>query len=128
MSPQFLIIIVLLFGVLWVVFIRPQKRRQVHQRDMLDNLSDGDQILTAGGLYATVRSVDGDDVHVEIAPGTEVRLAKGAVAAVIPQETEDGEAEELEDDEEVEELRDEEAQDAAVLTATETDSPPENRS
>jgi len=119
---------VLLFGVLWVVFIRPQKRRQVHQRDMLDNLSDGDQILTAGGLYATVRSVDGDDVHVEIAPGTEVRLAKGAVAAVIPQETEDGEAEELEDDEEVEELRDEEAQDAAVLTATETDSPPENRS
>jgi len=127
-SPQFLIIIVLLFGVLWVVFIRPQKRRQVHQRDMLDNLSDGDQILTAGGLYATVRSVDGDDVHVEIAPGTEVRLAKRAAAAVIPQESEDGEADELEDDEEVEEVRDEEAHDAAVLTATETDSPPENRS
>jgi len=124
-SPQFLIIIVLLFGVLWLVFIRPQKRRQLQQREMLDNLSDGDEILTAGGLYATVRSVDGDDVHVEISPGTEVRLAKRAVAAVIPPASEDGEAEELEEAEEVE---DEEAQDAAVHTAEETEWPTESRS
>ncbi len=125
MSPQFLIIIVLLFGVLWLVFIRPQKRRQLQQREMLDNLSDGDEILTAGGLYATVRSVDGDDVHVEISPGTEVRLAKRAVAAVIPPASEDGEAEELEEAEEVE---DEDAQDAAVHTAEETEWPTESRS
>ena len=128
MSPQFLIIVVLLFGVLWVVLIRPQKRRQLQQREMLDNLSDGDEILTAGGLYATVRSVDGDDVHVEISPGTEVRLAKRAVAAVIPPASEDGEAEALEEPDEPDEPEDEEVQDAAVRTAAETESPTESRS
>jgi preprotein translocase subunit YajC len=98
-SPQFLIIIVLLFGVLWMVLIRPQKRRQTQQRDMLENLSPGDEILTAGGFYATVRSVDGDDVEVELAPGTKARLAKRAVAAVIPPEQHEEDDDKGEDEE-----------------------------
>ena len=96
MSPQFLIIIVLVFGLLWFLRIRPQKRRQLEQQDALNKLAPGTEILTAGGMYGTVRSVDGDDVNVEISPGTEIRLAKRAVAAVIPPESEEGEAEELE--------------------------------
>jgi preprotein translocase subunit YajC len=90
---------VLLFGVLWMVLIRPQKRRQTQQRDMLENLSPGDEILTAGGFYATVRSVDGDDVEVELAPGTKARLAKRAVAAVIPPEQHEEDDDKGEDEE-----------------------------
>ncbi len=82
-----LIIIVLLFGLMWLFFIRPQRRRQMTQKQMLEELKPGDEILTAGGLYGYVRSIDEDDeVTVEIAPGTSVRLAKRAVAAVIPPE------------------------------------------
>ena len=120
MSPSFLIIIVLLFGVLWFVLIRPQKRRQQEQRQLLESLSPGDEILTAGGFYGTVRSVEGDDVLVEIAPGTEVRLARRAVAAIVPPEDEEGEAEELEEEQGTEEQ--------AVHAAAETDSSPESRS
>jgi preprotein translocase subunit YajC len=92
---SFLVIIVILLLLMWVMLVRPQRRKQSYQQQMLRELAAGDEILTAGGMYATVRSVDGDDVTVEISPGTEVRLAKRAVAAVIPPETDEGEGEEL---------------------------------
>jgi preprotein translocase subunit YajC len=100
---SFLIIIVVLLLLMWVMLVRPQRRKQADQQSMLDHLSEGDEIITAGGLYATVRSVEGDDVHVEIAPGTEVRLAKRAIAAIVPPEQEEGEAEELDEPESDEE-------------------------
>ena len=125
MSPQFLILIVLLFGALWFVLIRPQKRRQLEQRQMLENLAPGDEILTAGGFYGTVTAIEGDDVHVEIAPGTEARIARRAVAAIIPpesEETQEGEAEELEEEGEADD-----AVDQAVHAGAEG-APPDSRS
>jgi len=56
---------------------------------MLDNVAPGDEILTAGGFYGFVRAVDDDQLTVEIAPGTNIRLARRAVAAVIPPDEED---------------------------------------
>src|SRR3989441_7365182 len=85
MSAGVLIIIVLLFAVGWALLIRPQRRRQMVQRQMQEELAPGVEILTAGGLYGFVRSLDeNDEVTVEIAPGTNVRVARRAVAAGIP--------------------------------------------
>ena len=86
----FLIIIALL-GVLWAVMIRPQRRKQAVQQQMLSDLAIGDEILTAGGIYGTIDAIDADEVSVEIAPGTKIRIAKRAVAAVIPEEQEEEE-------------------------------------
>ena len=64
----------------------------------------GDEILTAGGLYGVVREVgEDDDLVIEIAPGTDVRMARRAVAAIVPPEDEDDDDEEIME-EEVEEL------------------------
>jgi preprotein translocase subunit YajC len=84
-----LLLIVVLAGLAWVFLVRPQKRRQVQQSSMLDNLAPGDEIITAGGFYGYVRAVDDDQLTVEIAPGTNVRVAKRAVAAVIPPDDEE---------------------------------------
>jgi preprotein translocase subunit YajC len=92
----FLIVIAVLFALMWLLFIRPQKRRQLVQRQMLEEVETGTEILTAGGLYGTVRAVDGDELTVEIAPGTNVRLARRAVAGVIPPD-EPGEEDEHEE-------------------------------
>ena len=81
---QFLIVIVVLLALMWLLFIRPQKRRQLAQQQMLEEIEPGVEILTAGGVYGTVRTVDEDELTVEIAPGTNVRLARRAVAGVIP--------------------------------------------
>src|SRR5204862_537080 len=94
----FLIIIGAIFAVMWLFVIRPQKRRQVAQKSLLENVSEGDEILTAGGLYGTVRSIEGDEVILEVAPGTNVRLARRAVAAIL---TENEEPEEVEDPDQI---------------------------
>ena len=49
--------ILLLFILMWFLVIRPQRRRQQEQQRVMDNLSPGDEIITAGGLYGTVQSV-----------------------------------------------------------------------
>jgi preprotein translocase subunit YajC len=53
---------------------------------MLSELSVGDEILTAGGLFATIRSIGDDQLTVEIAPGTNVKLDKRAVALIVSDE------------------------------------------
>ena len=91
----YLIILIALFAALWLFLIRPQRRRQVEQTRMQDQLASGDEILTAGGIHGTVRGIEDEVVQLEIAPGTIVRLDRRAVAAVVPEETEP-EAEEIE--------------------------------
>jgi preprotein translocase subunit YajC len=97
----YLILIVGLLVAMWVLLIRPQRRRQMEQQDLLGNLDVGDEIVTAGGLYGHVESIEEDEIHLEIAPGTVVRVAKRAIAAVLPDEEEEAEEydEEYEDTE-----------------------------
>jgi preprotein translocase subunit YajC len=84
-----LIILVAMFALLWVLFIMPQRKRLAAQRQLHSSLAAGDEILTMGGLIGHIRSIDEDDVlHVEIAPGTTVRVARRGVAAVLQPEDE----------------------------------------
>jgi preprotein translocase subunit YajC len=50
---------------------------------MLSDLSVGDEIVTAGGLYGEVREVHDDEVLVRIAPELDVRVARRAVAGIV---------------------------------------------
>ena len=80
-------ILILLFVVMWLLVIRPQRKRQAEQRRILENLSPGQDVLTAGGLYGTVHSVvDEDEVRIEIAPDVQVRVSRSAIAAVLADE------------------------------------------
>jgi preprotein translocase subunit YajC len=87
-SSGFLLIIVA-FAFLYFVLVRPQKRRQLQQQRMLDQLEVGDEIVTAGGMYGEITEVRGDDLLVRIAPQLEVRVARRAVAGVTPRQLEE---------------------------------------
>ena len=78
----YVIILIAVFGLMWLLLIRPQRRRQLEQARMQDKVEVGDDVLTAGGIHGTVREIEGEIVHVEIAPGTTVRLDRRAVAAI----------------------------------------------
>ena len=84
-----LLVIVALFVVFWLLLIRPQRRRQRAQEEMISSLRVGDEIVTAGGLYGEIRRLDEEHLTVEIAPGTNVRVARRAIAAVLPPEEEE---------------------------------------
>ncbi|MEV4707484.1 preprotein translocase subunit YajC [Actinoplanes sp. NPDC049316] len=82
-----LLLIVLLFGVMYVMMIRPQQKRRREAQAMQAALGPGDDIVTIGGLHATVVAVDDDVVTVEISPGVTARYARPAIARVLKQET-----------------------------------------
>jgi preprotein translocase subunit YajC len=94
---QFLIIMALMLGVMYVLMIRPQRQRQAQQQAMVDNAGVGDDILTSGGIYGTITQVEGDDVVVELAPNLTVHMTRRGIAAVLPPE-EDEETDEREDE------------------------------
>jgi preprotein translocase subunit YajC len=76
------LLIILAFGFLWLVLVRPQKRRQNVQQLMLDDLRVGDEVITAGGMHAVITEIGEDDVlRIRIAPEVEVELDRRAVAA-----------------------------------------------
>lgn len=89
MNGGFFILILIVFLLIWLFLIRPQRRRQNDQLTMQDTLGVGDEIVTAGGMYGTVTAVDEDEVAVEIADGVVVRIARRAVAGVMPPEEEE---------------------------------------
>ncbi len=78
-----LIIIVAMFALLWVFYITPQRRRAQAQRELLASVEVGDEILTVGGLIGRVRSAQDEELVLEIAPGTQVRVARRSVASVL---------------------------------------------
>ena len=86
-----LIVVVILFALFWILMVRPQRRRQMEQSRMIESVEVGDEIVTAGGLYGHVQGVDEDELLVEIAPGTNVRIARRAVAGVVSPDDEDEE-------------------------------------
>jgi preprotein translocase subunit YajC len=114
-----LIFIVVIFALMWLLFIRPQRAKQQAQRDLIAGVGPGDEIITAGGLYGTVRGVDDEVVTLEIAPDTEVRVAKRAIATVIRPEDELAEDEEPDEEEEEAEADGELEADAADEQARE---------
>jgi preprotein translocase subunit YajC len=91
------IFILVLLALMWFLLIRPQRRRQQETQRLIESISVGKEIVTAGGLYGTVTEVADDEVRVEIADGVEVRVAKRAVAGVVSEEEPEEEPEELEE-------------------------------
>jgi preprotein translocase subunit YajC len=78
-----LIVIVAMFALLWLFLIRPQRRRAQAHRELLTKVEVGDEILTVGGLIGRVRSTQDEELVLEIAPGTDVRVARRSVASVL---------------------------------------------
>jgi preprotein translocase YajC subunit len=83
-SYLFLVAIVVLFGLLYFVTIRPQRRRQQAAQQTQREIVPGTRVRTTAGMYATVTSVEDQDVVLEVAPGVEVRYLRRAIMDVVP--------------------------------------------
>ena len=83
-SYLFLVAIVVLFGLLYFVTIRPQRNRQRAAAQTQRTVEPGARVRTTAGMYATVVEVDDQDVVLEVAPGVEVRFLRRAILDVVP--------------------------------------------
>lgn len=91
--PQILLLVLFVL-VFYVLLIRPARRRQ-HQaaqaaEKMRQELSPGDEIVTIGGLMATVVSADDESVTLEISPGVTARYDIKAIARIVTQKDSEG--------------------------------------
>jgi len=73
----------LLMGVVfYFLLIRPQNQRRRAQVEMQSDVEVGDEVVTTAGIYGTITDIDDDYgiVTVEVAPNTDVRMARAAIA------------------------------------------------
>jgi len=79
MGFQFIIMMVLIFGVMYFLMIRPQQKRQKELVKFRDSLSNGAKIITAGGIYGTVKEVKENSVLIEVDSNVTLRLDKSMI-------------------------------------------------
>ena len=65
---------------MWVLLILPQQRRMRQHQAVVAGLRAGDEVVTAGGVYGTITSVDEDTLAVEVAPGVVLCVLRSAVS------------------------------------------------
>ncbi|MFC1941605.1 preprotein translocase subunit YajC [Chloroflexota bacterium] len=73
------IFLVLIFGLFYFVMIRPQRRKQKEHQSMVQELQKGDRVVTAGGIYGTIDSLNEENVVLKIESGATIRIARGSV-------------------------------------------------
>ncbi|WP_167072986.1 preprotein translocase subunit YajC [Sphingomonas vulcanisoli] len=76
--------LILIFGIFYILMIRPQQKRMKEQKLAIEATKKGDEVITGGGHIGKVISVNGDEVEVEFAPGHRHRVVKSMLAEVRP--------------------------------------------
>ena len=76
--------LLLIFGIMYFLMIRPQQKKIKEHRAMVDALRKGDQVVTAGGLIGKVTKVGAEnEIEVEIASGVKVKVVQHTVQQVM---------------------------------------------
>ena len=76
-------------ALMWVLLVRPQQQRVRQQRDLVASLELGDEVVTAGGIIGRITSLGEQEVGVEIAPGVQMRMLRGAINARLNEDPDD---------------------------------------
>ena len=75
-----LIFLALIFGMFYLLIIKPQRRKQKEHQSLMTELRRGDKVITAGGIYGVIESTSDDSVMLKIEDGTMIRIARSSVA------------------------------------------------
>ncbi|MCH4247966.1 preprotein translocase subunit YajC [Acinetobacter populi] len=82
-----LIMIVVMIAIFYFLLIRPQSKRVKEHRALVESLSEGSEVVFAGGLMGRIIKIDGDYAVVELSRGNEVKIQRASVISVLPEGT-----------------------------------------
>jgi preprotein translocase subunit YajC len=74
-----IILLVVFFAIIYFLMIRPQRKRQKEQRELMEGLQKGDRVVTIGGIYGQIENLSEDSVVLKIESGT-IRVARNSIA------------------------------------------------
>ncbi len=78
-SWTMILMMVLIFGVMWLFMIRPQQKRQKELNKFRNSLEVGQKIITAGGIYGKIKEVKENYILIEIDNNVNIRIDKSMV-------------------------------------------------
>jgi preprotein translocase subunit YajC len=90
---ELLVLVAAIIVMFWFVLLRPQQKARRQQKEMVEWLQIGDEVISVGGLVGRVTRLPEDDgwIGFELAPGVEIKLLTVAVSHRIPaDEVEEG--------------------------------------
>lgn len=79
--------IILMFGVLYFLMVRPQMKKAKEHKTLLDALAKGDEVVTQGGIAGRISKVGDSFITIEIADKVEIQVQKPAITLVLPKGT-----------------------------------------
>lgn len=74
-----ILVMAVIFGMFYFLAIRPQRRRQKEQQQMMQELKKGDRVVTVGGIYGEIESINEDIFVIRTESGNTLRMAKGSI-------------------------------------------------
>ena len=76
--------LILIFVIFYFLLIRPQQKKMKQHKEMIDKIKRGDDIVTAGGIFAKVsRVIDENKIEAEISNNVKVVISKPTITSVI---------------------------------------------
>ena len=74
--------LVAILALFWFMVIRPQQRRQREVTALQNSIEVGQRVMMSSGIFGTVTSVTDEKARLQVAPGTEIEIARAAIAKV----------------------------------------------
>ncbi|MBI5434374.1 MAG: preprotein translocase subunit YajC [Planctomycetes bacterium] len=78
---------VAIIAVFYFVMIMPERKARKKREAMLSAMKKGDRVMTSSGMYATIASIDGDEITLQIADGVRARFSRQAITQVLEDST-----------------------------------------
>jgi preprotein translocase subunit YajC len=78
--PVALLYLGILVAAFLLLIVRPQRRQMAAHRALVASLQVGEEVVTSGGIYGTIRGLDNGTVDLEVSSGIVLRVARGAIA------------------------------------------------
>lgn len=77
---------VIIFGLFWLLILRPQRKREKEHQDLLNTLKKGDKIVTNSGFFGEVYSINQQTAVIELAPKVKITIQRSAIAGIVAPE------------------------------------------
>lgn len=78
-----ILLLVATFAIFYFLLIRPQQKKEKDRQAMVNSIQKGDKVLTSGGMYGVVVSVNNDVVVLKVGNNTNIEFVKGAIQAKV---------------------------------------------
>ena len=76
--------LVVIFGIFYILLIRPQQKRAKQHQELIKNLRRGDKVISGGGIYGTISKIISDtELELEVAAGVKIKVVRAAIQEVL---------------------------------------------